>query len=573
MVESDKLGLNHNNDCDGECISNRAAAAAAAAIPNAIREANDHFQSFNDHSNNMQRASDLLVAVSSNAEVHRARILDLAFSASEELRLMAREQESLWLFDIDNGYEVLNQAEYKKRFVLLDPSLEEVIRVITEGEPSDLPDLNENVDYQSNNGCMPLCVTENTNSEGSRANGVVFRSPISLVSMFMDVDKWSATFSNIVSKAINLAVLTTGNNENKNGCLQVMFAEFHISSPLVKPRQMYFVRHSRQIDNDTWVVADVSLETIFPNPMLTSQRKPSGCVIQALQDGISTVTWVEHNAECKGSTHSMFKGLLESGVVFNAKRWISTLERQCDRIATLEAQDEDKGPGVARNGLLKLAEKMVRHFNFNICSNMGGAWRPLNVPGGDEIVIKTSFYLDDQQIPCGVAVSIATSVWLPVKQNRVFNFLRNEHNRTKWDILSHGLQIQDVVSFSSARNSTDSVSVVSVEASSTRTDITYLQESFSDSMACCVAYAPIDVPTMHHILQGGRADSVAILPSGLVVLPDGTSTDNSILTVAFQIMDQQLTTPEELPPCSMLTACTLIKETVSLIRTALLLGT
>lgn len=51
------------------------------------------------------------------------------------------------------------------------------------------------------------------------------------------------------------------------------------------------------------------------------------------------VTWVEHNAECKVVAHSMFKGLLESGVAYNARRWMSTLERQCDRIATLEAQD------------------------------------------------------------------------------------------------------------------------------------------------------------------------------------------------------------------------------------------
>lgn len=55
---------------------------------------------------------------------------------------------------------------------------------------------------------------------------------------------------------------------------------------------------------------------------------------------------MEHNAELKGDAHSMFKGLLESGVAFNAKRWISTLERQCDRTATIEARDDslnDKG--------------------------------------------------------------------------------------------------------------------------------------------------------------------------------------------------------------------------------------
>ncbi|XP_057766487.1 homeobox-leucine zipper protein PROTODERMAL FACTOR 2-like isoform X2 [Salvia miltiorrhiza] len=507
MAVCDKLGLKHNmiNDYDGQYVSNREAATAADdcmhpsfSMPNAYCRADVHFQSLHDYSNNMQRASDLLVAVSSSAEVHKERILDLAFSASEELRIVAQEQQSLWLFDIDNGCEVLNQAEYKRRFESFDPNLEEVIRLISGGKPYDLPDLNENIES---------CTTQKMNSESSRANGVVFREPVWLVSMFMDVDKWSAAFSNVVSKAINLAVLNTGNKEIANGCVQV-------------------------------------------------------------------VTWVEHNAECNGFAHSMFKGLLESGVVYNAKRWMSTLERQCDRIATLEAQDDslnDEGPGAARNSLLKLAERMIRHFNFNIFSNMESAWRAVNLPGADEILIKTSFNLDDLQIPCPVVVSIATSVWLPVKQIQVFNFLRNEHNRAKWDILSHGLEVQDVVRVSSARNSTDSVSVVSVGSCSKRGAITYLQESYSDSVACYLVYAPIDVPTMHRILQGGSADSVAILPSGLVVLPDGSSTQNSILTLAFQVIEEELTTPQELPTSSLITACTLINETVSLIRTALLL--
>lgn len=88
-------------------------------------------------------------------------------------------------------------------------------------------------------------------------------------------------------------------------------------------------------------------------------------------------------------------------------------------------------------------------------------------------------------------------------------------------------------------------------------------------------YAPVDVPAMHHILQGGCADSVAILPSGFAVLPEGSpdddaATQNTILTIGFQIMDEQLTTPEELPPQSVLTAYRLMKETVSRIWTALL---
>lgn len=76
------------------------------------------------------------------------------------------------------------------------------------------------------------------------------------------------------------------------------------------------------------------------------------------------------------------------------------------------------GAGADRNGILKLAE---RNFNFNIFSSMESAWRAVTLPGADEILMKTS----------GAAVLIATSVWLPVKQNQVFNFLKNEPNRSK----------------------------------------------------------------------------------------------------------------------------------------------
>ncbi|KAG8386154.1 hypothetical protein BUALT_Bualt03G0119600 [Buddleja alternifolia] len=506
MMEGDKFELNHNG----------------------------YPESLNDPAkNDIERASDLLVSVSACADVHKAKITDLAFTSSEELRLMAQEREPLWVFDIDKSLEALNEAEYKKRFASLDPTLEEIIRVIKEGEPSDISNLNEKVKFQSGNGFISSY--ENCmDCEASRAIGVVFTNPISLVNMFMDVDKWSVIFSNIVSTARNLGVLSPANSENPNGAMQVMVAEFHVPSPLVKTREMYFVRYSRQIDNDTWVVSDVSLESIFPNPMVTCQRKPSGCVIQALQDRLSTVTWVEHNAVYNSVVNYMFRRLLKSGFASGARRWISSLERHYDKIATLEAPNDE---------------------------------------GAEEIMIKTGFNVDDPEIPPGVAVTIATSVWLPVNQNDLFDFLRNEHNRNKWDVLSHDLEVQDVIRISSARSSTDCVSVISVQPSSSKAVMTYLQESFSDSTAHYIVYAPVDVPAMQHILQGGSADSVAILPSGFAVLPDenvkAAETGNSILTIAFQIMDQQLTTPEYLPPQSMLTAYRLMQETVSRIRVEL----
>lgn len=109
--------------------------------------------------------------------------------------------------------------------------------------------------------------------------------------------KWMYASGNICTHLIysfEVGLKIEAESSHRLNLTAQMFAEFHISSPLVKPRQMYFVRHSRQIDIATWVVVDVSLETIFPSPVLTPQRKPSGCVIQALQDGVSTVGSSQH---------------------------------------------------------------------------------------------------------------------------------------------------------------------------------------------------------------------------------------------------------------------------------------
>ncbi|KAL2476273.1 START domain-containing protein [Abeliophyllum distichum] len=83
--------------------------------------------------NTIQRASDLLISVLVCAEKHKAKIMGQSFAASEELRQMAQEREPLWVFDVDRSFEILNFPEYNRRFSSLDPTLEEIIRMITMG--------------------------------------------------------------------------------------------------------------------------------------------------------------------------------------------------------------------------------------------------------------------------------------------------------------------------------------------------------------------------------------------------------------------------------------------------------
>ncbi|KAL0539401.1 hypothetical protein IC582_023613 [Cucumis melo] len=46
--------------------------------------------------------------------------------------------------------------------------------------------------------------------------------------------------------------------------------------------------------------------------------------------GYSKVTWAEHVEVDDCSVYSLYNQLVSSGHTFNAKRWIATLDRQCE---------------------------------------------------------------------------------------------------------------------------------------------------------------------------------------------------------------------------------------------------
>jgi len=51
------------------------------------------------------------------------------------------------------------------------------------------------------------------------------------------------------------------------------------------------------------------------------------------------VTWVEHIEVDDRSVHNMYKPLVNTGLAFGAKRWVATLDRQCERLASSMASN------------------------------------------------------------------------------------------------------------------------------------------------------------------------------------------------------------------------------------------
>ncbi|CAH9118171.1 unnamed protein product [Cuscuta epithymum] len=309
----------------------------------------------------------------------------------------------------------------------------------------------------------------------------------------------------------------------------------------------------------------------------------------------------------------MFGSLLTSNFPFSANRWISALERYYDKIVALEGQGDNNnyngyhfqqppapnGLGIGNKNMLKLAQRMMKHYARNVMNNKDDPRMVLPATSGDIYVRRGNNILDATGLSLGVALTISTSLYLPVPHDRLFNFLRSGSNRNLWDILSIDSNIRDDVNIYSSRDPANSISLLIVESPARDKNVVeatkiYLQESYTDSVAMYVVYAPVDMDSVCYLLDNGKdgVDHVKIMPSGFAILPDvavvidGTSSGShylqptqqenvvpsggSILTISFQILDEKISSVDYLPPESVLIVRGLVCKTISLIKDALL---
>ncbi|XP_019447749.1 PREDICTED: homeobox-leucine zipper protein HDG2-like isoform X1 [Lupinus angustifolius] len=500
----------------------------------------------------MYGGGDLLRSISGPTEADKPIIIELAVAAMEELIGMAQLGEPLWLTTLDGSTTMLNEDEYVRSF--------------------------------------PRGIGPKPNGfkcEASRETAVVIMNHVNLVEILMDANQWSTVFSGIVSRAMTLEVLSTGVAGNYNGALQVMTAELQVPTPLVPTRESYFVRYCKQHPDGTWAIVDVSLDNLRPSPSSKCRRRPSGCLIQELPNGYSKVIWVEHVEVDDRGVHNLYKQLVSSGHAFGAKRWIATLDRQCQRLASSMATNMPTvDVGVitnqeGRKSMLKLAERMVISFCAGVSASTAHTWTTLSGSGtgADDVRVMTRKSVDDPGRPPGIVLSAATSFWLPVSPKSVFEFLRDENSRSEWDILSNGGVVQEMAHIANGRDTGNSVSLLRVNsANSSQSNMLILQESCTDSTGSFVIYAPVDIAAMNVVLNGGHPDYVALLPSGFAILPDGTTTHGSsivendhggsLLTVAFQILVDSVPTAK-LSLGSVATVNNLIACTVERIKASL----
>ncbi|KAM6584878.1 hypothetical protein CsatB_011880 [Cannabis sativa] len=514
--------------------------------------------------------------------IERSMYLELALAAMDELVKMAQTEEPLWMKSFEGGREVLNEEEYMRSF----------------------------------NPCIGM-KPNGFVTEASRESGIVIINSLALVETLMESSRWAEMFPCVIARTSTTDVISSGMGGTRNGALQLMHAELQVLSPLVPVREVNFLRFCKQHAEGVWAVVDVSIDTIRDNSsgppsFINCRRLPSGCVVQDMPSGYSKVTWVEHAEYDENQIHQLYRPLLSSGMGFGAQRWIATLQRQCECLAILMSSTvptRDHTAGITSSGrrsMLKLAQRMTDNFCAGVCASTVHKWNKLNAGNVDEDVrVMTRKSVDDPGEPPGIVLSAATSVWLPVSPQRLFDFLRDESLRSEWDILSNGGPMQEMAHIAKGQNHGNCVSLLRASAMNTnQSSMLILQETCIDEAGSLVVYAPVDIPAMHVVMNGGDSAYVALLPSGFAIVPDGPgsrgpnlgSTPNggcsnnnnnggsgsngngggdgshrasgSLLTVAFQILVNSLPTAK-LTVESVETVNNLISCTVQKIKAAL----
>ncbi|KAJ4951818.1 hypothetical protein NE237_028650 [Protea cynaroides] len=486
----------------------------------------------------------------------KSRISEIANQAMEEVTKMATAAEPLWIRSVESRREILNYDEYLRVFPVENPSNGRVKRSI----------------------------------EASRETGVVFVDLPRLVQAFMDVNQWKEMFPCLISKAATVDVICSGEGVNRNGAIQLMFAELQMLTPMVPTREVYFIRYCKQLTAERWAIVDVSIDKVEENmdaSLIKCRKRPSGCIIEDKTNGHCKVIWVEH-LECQKSTvNTMFRSIVNSGLAFGARHWMATLQLQCERLVFFMATNVPTKDSVGvttlagRKSILKLAQRMTWSFCRALGASSFHTWTKIATKGGDDIRVASRKNLNDPGEPLGVILCAVSSVCLPVAPHVLFDFLRDESRRNDWDIMSSGGPAQSIANLAKGQDRGNAVTLQAMK--SKENNIWILQDSCTNAFESMVVYAPVDITGMQSVITGCDSSNIAILSSGFSILPDGFETrplvitskpeektmeGGSLLTVAFQVLANSTPTAK-LTMESVETVNTLISCTLQNIKTSL----
>ncbi|XP_020876074.1 homeobox-leucine zipper protein HDG9 [Arabidopsis lyrata subsp. lyrata] len=432
-------------------------------------------------------------------------------------------------------------------------------------------------------------INTNGRPESSKEVVVVQMDASNLIDMFLNAEKWARLFPTIVSEAKTIHVLDSNDHRGQTFS-RVIYEQLHILSPLVPPREFVILRTCQQMEENVWMIADVSchlpnIEFEFASPICS--KRPSGVVIQALPHGLSKVTWIEHVVvnDNKVRPHKLYRDLLYGGFGFGARRWTVTLERMCERLflsASVPDIPNNDNPGVVqtiegKRSVMQLGERMLRNFAWIMKMTDKQDFSQQSETNNSGVRISVRINNEAGQ-PSGLIVCAGSSLSLPLPPIHVYDFLKNLEVRHQWDVLCHGNPATEAARFVTGSDQKNTVTFLQPSIVGDSNKLMILQDSFKDALGGMVVYAPMDLNTAFAAISGEVVpNTIPILPSGFIISRDGRPSEGEIeggsstlLTVAFQILVSGPSySPDINLEVSATTVNTLISSTVQRIKAML----
>ncbi|KAE8681480.1 Homeobox-leucine zipper family protein [Hibiscus syriacus] len=362
-------------------------------------------------------------------------------------------------------------------------AMDELIKMAQMGHPlwiKGLHDGLETLNLAEYERTFPSCIGIKPSEytvEATRETAFVPLRSFALIETLMDANRWADMFPCLIAGSATVDVLSSGT----------------VLSPFVPVHRVRFVRFCKQLSDGAWVVVNVSLDpsnAANPHIFANCRRLPSGCIIQDIDNKYTKVTLVEHSKYDESTVHHLLHPLHGSGFSFGAQMWISTIQRQCRCFALLlsPSTNGEGNAGITAVGG-KNVLKLERHMTYN--------------------------FLD-----CICALSeLATSVWMPISLQWLFDYLVDVGMRCYWELFSIERSTPAIINVSKGPGQGDRVTLFS-SGLATNGMLT-LQETWSDASDALSVYALFDKPSASVVMNGGDMSQLVMFPTGFTILPMG----------------------------------------------------
>nr|AEI99593.1 HD-Zip IV transcription factor GL9H1 [Triticum turgidum subsp. durum] len=410
-------------------------------------------------------------------------------------------------------------------------------------------------------------------TEATRADGMVMMDAKQIVDYIMDSECYTSFCPGLVTSANTTKVYKWPTSAGYNGAMHLMTVETVFPSPLVPSRKCTFVRCCRDMQNGTVIIVDVSLDN--GDGTFKCHKMPSGILIRSLNSDASQVTVVEHVQVNDTGVHELYRPSL-SGLMFGARRWVSSIVRQSARMRDLfiVSKSASNGNTNGRKTLMKIADGLLADYASGIAAVPGSGWTILRGAGTEDDIRIT--YRKNNDDSNNAVVSVCASFHLPVPLKVTFDLLKNNLLRPKWDVLVNGNSVREEVAVCKGVGAgiDDVVSILHLK---NRDNIMILQNSGYDVSGAFMVYCPVNIQVMNEIMSPSNtaeSNNVSLYPTGFHLLPvedtalglgEGGAT---LVTAGFQIM-LKLARGTGLYPRSASTAAGLMTENIATIKKTL----